>query len=137
MRRLAWAALGGLALALPALAQGPDSSWTTFPPKGDAAAPPLVRRGQEVFEARCHLCHGPEPRDAGPGFGARKAGTEALALKYQGKLPALLEERTDLTADMIRTWVRQGGGIMPFFRKTELSDADLDALAAYLTRKAR
>jgi hypothetical protein len=30
--------------------------------------------------------------------------------------------------------VRNGITIMPFFRKTEVSDSDLDALIAYLTR---
>ena len=30
--------------------------------------------------------------------------------------------------------MRKGVSIMPFFRKTEVSDADLDALAAYLAR---
>jgi len=30
--------------------------------------------------------------------------------------------------------VRRGVSIMPFFRKTEVSDADLAAITAYLTR---
>jgi mono/diheme cytochrome c family protein len=30
--------------------------------------------------------------------------------------------------------VRRGVSIMPFFRKTEISDADLQALAAYLAQ---
>jgi hypothetical protein len=30
--------------------------------------------------------------------------------------------------------VRRGTSIMPFFRKTELSDADVDAVIRYLTR---
>ena len=54
--------------------------------------------------------------------------------KYQGTLPALLEERTDMSPELIRTFVRNGITIMPFFRKTEVSDTDLDALVAYLTR---
>jgi hypothetical protein len=33
--------------------------------------------------------------------------------------------------------VRHGVSVMPFLRKTEISDADLDALAAYLTRNQR
>jgi hypothetical protein len=31
--------------------------------------------------------------------------------------------------------VRNGVSIMPFFRKTEISDADLDAIGRYLTRR--
>jgi hypothetical protein len=54
--------------------------------------------------------------------------------KYQGTLPALLEERTDMSPELIRTFVRNGITIMLFFRKTEVSDTDLDALVTYLTR---
>jgi mono/diheme cytochrome c family protein len=31
--------------------------------------------------------------------------------------------------------VRHGVSVMPMFRKTELSDTDLDAIVTYLTRK--
>jgi (+)-pinoresinol hydroxylase len=34
----------------------------------------------------------------------------------------------------VKTIVRQGVSFMPQFRKTEISDADLDALAVYLAR---
>jgi (+)-pinoresinol hydroxylase len=34
--------------------------------------------------------------------------------------------------EITRTFVRNGVTIMPFFRKTEISDEELDALAAYL-----
>ncbi len=33
--------------------------------------------------------------------------------------------------------MRHGVSIMPFFRKTEISDADLDAIGAYLSRERR
>jgi hypothetical protein len=33
-----------------------------------------------------------------------------------------------------KAFVRKGVSVMPFFRKTEIGDADLDALAAYLAR---
>jgi mono/diheme cytochrome c family protein len=124
-------------LAAPAIAQAQTSSWTTFQPKGRAGDPPLVQRGQEVFQARCNLCHGAPPKDAGPGTGAWMAGTQALEARYKGSKPALLEQRTDLTPDLVKFYVRHGSGVMPFFRKTEVSDADLDALAAYLSRKRR
>jgi mono/diheme cytochrome c family protein len=68
-------------------------------------------------------------------------GTAALAAKYKGRQPAVaavLEDRSDLTPQSIRFFVRQGVSVMAPFRKTEITDADLDALAAYLTRpKAR
>jgi len=88
-------------------------------------------RGRHVFQYWCATCHG-----SGPGLNGipHLPGTFALMAKYQGRLPALLEERTDMPPDLIRTVVRNGVTIMPFFRKTEVSDADLDALVAYLTR---
>ncbi len=80
-------------------------------------------RGHQIFEKWCAPCHG-----TGPG----KPGTIALQTKYQGKFPALLEERTDLTPDIVVYFVRHGVSIMPFFRKTDITDADLTDLAAYL-----
>jgi mono/diheme cytochrome c family protein len=81
-------------------------------------------RGHEVFEKWCTPCHG---------HGADKPGTVALATLYQGAKPAMLEERTDLTPEIVKHFVRTGVTVMPFFRKTEISDADLDALALYLS----
>lgn len=83
----------------------------------------LEQRGKEVFDYWCAACHGD-----GPGM----PGTAALQALYGGQKPALLEERTDLFPELTRGFVRTGVSIMPFFRKTEISDADLDALAAYL-----
>ena len=80
-------------------------------------------RGKVVFDYWCAACHG-----EGPGM----PGTLALQALYQGQKPALLEARTDLVPELTRAFVRSGVSIMPFFRKTEISDADLEALAAYL-----
>jgi mono/diheme cytochrome c family protein len=97
-----------------------------------AADGAAIARGNTVYQYWCATCHG-------PGIGIlglpMLPGTMALATKYRGALPALLEERTDLTPDFVKTIVRHGITIMPQFRKTEVSDADLDAIAAYLTRK--
>ena len=86
----------------------------------------LVKRGNAVFQHWCAPCHA-----AGP----RHPGTSALAVLYKGAKPAPLEERTDLDPGITRAFVRTGVSIMPPFRKTEISDADLDALAAYLALK--
>jgi mono/diheme cytochrome c family protein len=86
---------------------------------------PVVRKGNETYQYWCATCHG-----RGPGH----PGTTALAAKYKGKLPGVLEDRTDLTLQGIRFVVRRGTSIMPFFRKTEVADADLEAIARYLTR---
>jgi mono/diheme cytochrome c family protein len=90
---------------------------------GSAAAQSGAADGKVVFDKWCAPCHGD-----GPG----KPGTNALQALYKGTKPALLEKRTDLTPDLVKTFVRNGVSVMPFFRKTEISDADLAALAAYL-----
>jgi len=81
--------------------------------------------GRQVFDKWCAPCHG-----AGPG----KPATAALAFKYKGDPPALLEQRTDLTPEIVKSMVRTGVYTMPPFRKTEISDDDLEALAAYLSK---
>jgi mono/diheme cytochrome c family protein len=100
--------LWGLTFAAPAFA-APDES--------------QIDQGHQVYDKWCFPCHG---------TGLGKPGTEML--KARGQNPAVLEERTDLTAPAIKTFVRHGVLFMPTFRKTEISDADLDAIAAYLTR---
>ena len=117
------------------------SSWSisaTHPDPG--LKDPLLIRGREVFQARCQACHGDYPKDRDSGGLLNlppMPGTQALQAKYQGKLPALLEQRTDLTPELISVFVRQGTGSMPFFRPTEVSDEDLKALGAYLSRNKR
>ena len=86
------------------------------------AAEPAIS-GKAVFEKWCAPCHAP-----GPGH----PGTIALAALYKGAKPAALAERTDLTPDIVKHYVRSGVSVMPFFRKTEVSDAELAALADYL-----
>jgi (+)-pinoresinol hydroxylase len=84
--------------------------------------------GQSVFKQWCEPCHGRAPY---------LAGTAGLTVKYKGKIPAALEDRKDLTPVVVKTFVRQGVLAMPPFRKTEISDADLDALAVYLSKRRR
>jgi mono/diheme cytochrome c family protein len=86
-----------------------------------------LARGQEVFAQWCGACHAPGPRHP---------GTQALDALYKGAKPAALEQRTDLTPELTRAFVRTGVSVMPPFRKTEISDADLEALARYLAPKS-
>ena len=115
------------------VAQQP-SSWTISSPKAQANGDPLAMRGQEAYQARCIACHGRMESGASAGSGPRKPGTEALEARYKGQKPAALEDRSDLTPEFVRLYVRKGSGIMPFFRKTEVSDSELEAIAAYLSR---
>jgi mono/diheme cytochrome c family protein len=89
------------------------------------------KKGQNLYTYWCATCHG-----AGAGAEGRTQlpGTAALDVKYKGNPPALLEERTDLTPEIITMFVRNGISVMPFFRKTEISDEDLQEISAYLTR---
>jgi mono/diheme cytochrome c family protein len=80
-------------------------------------------RGEAVYDHWCAPCHAP-----GPGH----PGTQSLEIKYRGELPAVLTEREDLTAELVRTFVREGILLMAPFRKTEITDAELEDLAAYL-----
>jgi mono/diheme cytochrome c family protein len=84
-----------------------------------------ARKGQQVYQKWCSPCHAP---------GANMPGTAALEFHYKGSKPAVLEERTDLTPAMVKGFVRNGVSVMPRFRKTEISDAELDRVATYLTR---
>lgn len=114
-----------------------QSAWWSLP----AGTPPKLenpreRRGWEVFRERCFACHGAIPKDTiGPPYLPLMPGTQALQARYKGAKPAELERRTDLTAEFVNAIVRNGLNSMPFFRPTELSDDDLAALDAYLTRK--
>lgn len=85
-----------------------------------------IELGRQVYTQWCAICH-----EGGPGM----AGTESLQRKYKGEMPALLRERTDLSPELVATFVRTGIKSMPSFRKTEISDAELEALGSYLSAK--
>jgi len=135
-------AAAGLAVLHGALADpasSPQSAWRRFTPKSDATLrDALMKRGKQVFDARCQICHGAYAKPQGVSVFTmpQMPGTYALELRYKGQKPALLEERTDLTPEAVAVFVRHGGGgFMPAFRPTEVSDEDLKALGAYLARK--
>lgn len=94
---------------------------------------PSAEHGERVFEKWCQPCHGDTITEPGMFPGVPLPGTLAIQLKYRGELPALLEERTDLTPEFIRTVVRGGLFGMPITRKTEINDQELADIIAYLT----
>jgi mono/diheme cytochrome c family protein len=109
---LLWGAVGALVLGGTLAAQ--------VPAKGDPA------RGKAVFDYWCATCHA-----RGPG----NPGTQSLEVKYRGQgIPAALEDRTDLSPPVTALFVRKGVALMPPFRKTEISDAELRDLSAYLAK---
>jgi (+)-pinoresinol hydroxylase len=89
--------------------------------QGEAAD--AVQRGEQLFEKYCVPCHGRE-----------NAATRILKEKYQDKIPAALQDRTDLSAEFVKTFVRIQTPRMSAFRPTELSNEELAAVAAYLSR---
>jgi mono/diheme cytochrome c family protein len=118
----------GVAFMSAPLARSADSPQYIAWSRKTVTVPPGAPAGYLQFQNSCAVCHGASPE---------RPGTRALAAKYKGRLSALLEARTDLTPDLIKYTVRHGVTVMPPFRKTEVSDADLDAIVAYLTRKRR
>jgi (+)-pinoresinol hydroxylase len=94
-----------------------------------AAAPaPSPAAGEAVYSRWCVHCHS---------TGRGNPGTDSLQVKYCGKVPAALLERTDLSPEAVTLFVRQGVLSMPPFRKTEVTDAELAALAAFVAQKYR
>jgi mono/diheme cytochrome c family protein len=91
-----------------------------------AAAPAAAASGEAVYNRWCVHCHA---------TGRGNPGTESLQIKYGGKVPAALLERSDLAPAVVSTFVRQGVLSMPPFRKTEITDAELAALSAFVARK--
>jgi mono/diheme cytochrome c family protein len=106
---------------------------TTFPAAAVAclvaglagAATPDLEAGKVTFDKWCGICHGE---------GRYMGGTNGLRNKYKEEKPALLEQRKDLPVAVVKVFVRSGVGIMAPFRKTEITDAELEDLAAYLAR---
>jgi len=121
-KRAAFVAAAILAATSAASAQDIGTA-PTFAPLYDHTA---LTTGRAIYTYWCWNCHG-----EGPG----KPGTAALAARYKGALPALLTERTDLSPELVKGYVRSGLSVMPHFRKTQISDAQLKALAEYLARK--
>jgi mono/diheme cytochrome c family protein len=79
---------------------------------------------EDLFNTHCGICHS----QMGP-------GTIMLGRRL-GWDHALLNERQDLDAGYIKQIVRNGIGGMPPQTRVDLPNADLDSVAAYLTRPA-
>ena len=81
-----------------------------------------VADGKALFRSKCGVCHGP-------------GGTGTFMLeRHLGKGRGLLEERHDLDRTLILHVTRHGLQSMPILSRAELPDAELQAIADYLTR---
>ncbi len=114
MNGSAWAGLALAGMALGGFASAEESS--------DPYA-----AGRAVYTKWCAPCHDP---------GVIHPGTNALSVKYKGVKSGVLLEWTDLKPQTVKHLVRHGISVMPQFRKTEISDAELDALAKFLSRNS-
>ena len=94
---------------------------------GTDAAASHFATGRAVYEKWCAACHDP---------GIIHPGTHALMTKYPGgkRASGAITEWTDLPATYVTFMVRHGMSVMPQFRKTEISNTELAALGAYLSR---
>lgn len=82
-------------------------------------------QGEALFGRECAFCH------VGKSTGALMLG------RRLGKENADLTKRTDLEADYVKAVVRNGLVNMPPFSRVELTDAEVDAIAVYLTRNSK
>ena len=126
MRPMLIVLLATLAASPAATADKTPTPQRAVPGSGWAAVPIAADTGEHIFQRYCFECHGE---------GTDKPGTMALKAKYKGAKPGRLDQRTDLTADFVIYTVRHGDTVMPSMRKTEISDAELKAMADYLARK--
>jgi mono/diheme cytochrome c family protein len=123
---LAGLALAGLAMAGLVLAGlTPAGAARADVPSDPHAAPDPHAAGRAVYTKWCAPCHDP---------GVIHPGTNALTVKYQGVKPGVLLDWKDLQPETVKYLVRHGISVMPQFRKTEISDAELEALAKFLAR---
>ena len=97
----------------------------SFASGGTAAQDSALSLGERIYLDKCEYCHGD---------GVQKGGTFVLQARYEGALPALLTERTDLAPEYISAVLRTWTNGMATFRPTEISDSEMEALVAFLTR---
>ena len=97
-------------------------------PTGDRLA--VQSNGEALFSNRCGSCH------LTGGMGTNLLTKQRVAA---GEPPesGLLANRTDLTADYVKAVVRMGKVAMPRLSRTEVTDSELDAIAAYLGKAGK
>jgi mono/diheme cytochrome c family protein len=93
---------------------------------GAQAAEPQTansQSGKTLFAERCGMCH--QTNGMGVGLLSRRPGDTSKGL---------LENRTDLSAAVVKVVVRNGIVNMPRISRGEVSDPQLAAIAEYLSR---
>ena len=85
-----------------------------------------IHDGKTLFDLYCIACHGAGPEHPGTMRLQERVGEEQAALL----------DRDNLPPEYIKLVVREGFKLMPPFRPSEISDKQLDELAAYITGEA-
>jgi mono/diheme cytochrome c family protein len=81
--------------------------------------------GETLFSNRCGACH------LAGGMGTNLL-TKQMMLAKRPPTDGLLANRQDLTPDYVKSVVRMGKNAMPRLSKVDITDAELDSVAAYL-----
>src|SRR5262249_24203693 len=109
--------------------ESPAHRWPQMVVAASLPSDSPARRGQSVFTTQCLPCHrmkGAGAGDMGPDLGQPMNPVQYLSANG---LRSLIRN-----PQAVRTWPQQQ---MPGFDETMLSDADLDAVIAYLVQMAR
>ena len=86
---------------------------------------PAAPSGEALFLSKCGYCH-------------LEGGTGTMMLERRlGKGKALLGKRTDLPADYVKAVARNGINSMPTITRVEVTDAELDRIAAFIASKKK
>ena len=110
-------------------AKGPPPA--AFPPMEKQQGPDVTndrirlaaeQNGERMFQRRCGVCH----LEGG-------MGTMVLARRLPPD-QATLKDRPGLQPEFIVSTVRNGMGAMPRMTRVDVTDAELNAIAAYLAR---
>lgn len=81
--------------------------------------------GKSLFEYHCGYCH------LAGGMGTNLVTKQQMAAGQSPEM-GLLANRTELTADYVKSVVRMGKGAMPPQTRVDITDPELDAVGAYL-----
>lgn len=88
------------------------------------------RDGEALFSNRCGACH------LAGGMGTNLL-TKQRMLAGEPPERGMLTNRDDLTSDYVRSVVRNGKVAMPRLSRTEVTDAELDAIATFLGKNGK
>jgi mono/diheme cytochrome c family protein len=80
------------------------------------------QNGERLFLRRCGVCH-------------LEGGMGTMILARRLPQAAKLQDRRDLTPDIVLRVARNGQGAMPRITRVDATDAELQAIAAYLSRR--